>query len=235
MAINRIILSLLLTFFIFDNLDIINGSTESIASKANSSENSYSKFFEDFSPIITLVIGTVSGIFLNHFVSPKIKEKYLLREKYLVPFKEWCNELYGELTEFESMILKEIDENKDSNVKRISNLQIILDYWSLHHAFIGGEKYFYKISVKSKKDNVYGKLRELVNEIEIFWHNLEDKYSLQIASVSTAKEFNAALKKVEKEKRDLIAQEIVQHIKEKNHVYKSIHDIKKYLKKEIPK
>jgi hypothetical protein len=64
--------------------------------------------------------------FVTVYLSPRAKENFELREKYVVPYRQWCSDFFGELKEFKVRYVEQ-----QQSLSEISDIQIVLDYWSL--------------------------------------------------------------------------------------------------------
>jgi hypothetical protein len=89
--------------------------------------------------LISIAGGAVSGSLITHFIGPWMKEKYKLREIYLVPYKEWCGDMYGEVLEFEHLC---------KHKHTLSDDYIVFHFWEIHNTVRHGHKWMGKI----KKD-----------------------------------------------------------------------------------
>jgi len=174
--------------------------------------------------VIYGIVGIIVGGILAHIISPYIRLRIRLAESYLAPFKEWCSSLYGELGEFNKRYL-------EKDYSHISDLQIITDYRELHETLRYVSKWVGKIE-EDIKDNLL-KLMEIVDP---FWHDLENKYSQELPSKEDVKLFENHLKGLTSIKRQQIAQRIREHLKDKKQGYSEcrIPAILDYLKKKIP-
>ena len=81
-----------------------------------------------YSTVISTVVASSLAV-ITIYLTPLIKERFELRAQYFVPFKRWCSESYGDLKEFK---VRYVESNFNSRFSNISDIHIILDYWSLH-------------------------------------------------------------------------------------------------------
>jgi hypothetical protein len=86
----------------------------------------------DILTLILNLLGAVIGGVLIVLIGPWVAEKFKLRESYIVPFRKWCTEFYGDLYEFK---FRYVDKEIES-FQEYSDIQVILDYRSLHNSLI---------------------------------------------------------------------------------------------------
>lgn len=179
--------------------------------------------------IATIIMGVVTVFSL--LFGPRISEKFMLRSKYLVPFREWCSILYKEITEFK----KRYADKKV--LDKFSKTLIIIDYRELHNVFSEAGKYLGKI--EKEKPEIYKYLSKLERSVDNLWHSLQDDFSVNfdqsehdewmkaIIEYTNKKEFVKAITG----KRKRLNQELLNHFKKEEEFKK----VKKYLLKQIPK
>ena len=178
--------------------------------------------------VISGIIGIIAGGILAYIIGPYISERFRLKirlaESYLAPFKEWCSNLYGELYEFNKRYL-------EKDYSHISDLQIITDYRELHETLRYAPKWIGKI-----KGDVKDNLLKLMEIVDPFWHDLENKYSQELPSKEDVKLFENHLKGLSNNKRQEIAQRIRDHLKDKKQDYSKCQILQflDYLEKKIP-
>lgn len=193
---------------------------------------------QDFlTPAIATIIAAVIAGATTALLGPWVKEKFVVREQYVVPFKKWCGELYGELTEFKSRYAMEKDGNFVFSQTEISDVLIILDFRSLHEALIDAPKWIGKIEKDEGKESVACKnLRDLIDMVEKGWHALENEHGNELPSAESTKKFNEGIKGLENDKRNAIATQIRTHLKEKRTYYTGdkFERISDYLHKQVP-
>lgn len=177
-------------------------------------------------PIVIAAIISAIVSFIIGFWGPKIGEKFMLRKKYLVPFREWCTEFYGELYEFNYRYLK-------SDYSDVSSLQIINDYWQLHEVLRYVTRWIGKLKKEdvSVRDNIW----KLLQLVDVFWHNLEESHKKEIPSEEKTKRFEAGIKELENTAQDKIAEEIKKHIESNSQTYINIiNGLNDYLEAKVP-
>jgi hypothetical protein len=169
-------------------------------------------------------------------------EKFKIRENYIVPFLQWCTEFYGDLYEFKFRYVRKDFENL--NLHKFSDIQVILDYRSLHNSLIDSYRWIGKI--ENEKSDVSLCLTRLQETVDKFWHRLENDYPNILPSVGDVKEFNAHIKATlsgidQKRSTEIatIANKIRTHLLEKQREGEeyAADDFKKildYLKSKIP-
>ena len=194
----------------------------------NLSESSSVSSVDWITPIVILVAALIAGVF-NVFLTPIIKEKYELRKVYFVPYRQWCSEFFGEMKEFKVRYLK------NESTPNVSDIQIILDYWSIHH--VVADAYRWMGTIRHDDEKVGDKLEKLIEDVELFWHSLENEYPKELPSVKTALEFNMALKRLCPDQRQIIANKIRDHLSNKELVCRKepFEEILRYIKKNIPR
>lgn len=185
------------------------------------------------------VIGAIISALVTlliFFLGPKLKEKYKLREIYLAPFRGWCGKFYGELDEFNRRYLL----SKIRDCLKHSSIQIIDDYRAIHEVLIDSPIWIGRIE-KEHKDSLIGKIQSKIHKspeniddylknfmdiVDRFWHELEGYYSLQLRD-------RIDIIKIPKNKRKEIAEKICRHFKKTR--YPDTKKILEYLrKKKIP-
>lgn len=177
----------------------------------------------------SIVIAAIITFFVTVFsllFGPRISEKFMLRSKYLVPFREWSMEFYGELYEFNYRYLK-------SDYLGVSPLQIINDYWQLHETLRYATRWIGKSKKenKSARDNIW----KLLQLVDVFWHNLENSHRKEIPSEEKTKLFEAGIKKLDDAKQEVIAEKIKKHVESNRQTYINIIDgLNSYLEKKVP-
>lgn len=174
--------------------------------------------------IATIITGVVTVFSL--LFGPRIGEKFMLRSKYLVPFREWCTEFYGELYEFNYRYLK-------SDYSGVSSLQIINDYWQLHEVLRYVTRWIGKLKKEdvSVRDNIW----KLLQLVDVFWHNLEKSHKKEIPSEEKTKRFEAGIKELDHAAQDKIAKKIKEHIVSNSQTYINIIDgLNDYLEAKVP-
>jgi hypothetical protein len=183
--------------------------------------------------VILSFFGAIIGGILTVLLGPWVAEKFKLREEYFVPFSKWCTEFYGDLWEFASRYVGQADKNYFSP-SDFSDIQVILDYRSLHNALINTSTWIGKIR---KEDKIaYEELKRLLETVDRFWHYLENKYPKQLPSVEGVKEFNSSLKKLSGKQRHEIAYEIRCHLDKNRREYdkNSLEKILRYFRRQVP-
>lgn len=191
----------------------------------------------DRSGIFVALIGfacVVIGAFITAWLQPKFSQRYRLKtklaESYLAPFSQWCSTFYGELDEFNRRYV----ENTD--YRGISGLQIITDYRELHEALRYATEWVGKIEKENK--DVGASILNLMETVDIFWHNLEDNHSYELPTRKSVEDFQSYIKNlIRKHQRDAIANEITNHLNIERRQYcdAKVPDILGYLKKQIPR
>jgi len=176
------------------------------------------------------ILGAVTGGIITVLVGPWVAEKFKIRENYIVPFREWCTEFYGNLNEFD---YRYTDKNK-GNLDKLSDIQIILDYRSLHDCLIDSHKWLGKIS--KENEDVSDLLTKLEEVVDGFWHHLEDQHPDKLPSVGDVKEFNRNIKLLSRDDRKEIADKIRAHLSLNIPEYssKNFRKIREYLIDMIP-
>ena len=181
--------------------------------------------------ILSGIIGVVIGGILAYIVGPYFSERFKLRTElakvYLVPFRKWCSNFYGELSEFNKRYLK-------GEYSHVSDLQIIVDYRDLHETLRYAPCWIGKIGKESEstRDNLWN----LMEIVDIFWHSLENIYSSDLPSRDDVNLFITDIKMLPKDKRQEIAYKIREHIEDKkqNFLDAKITSILEYLENKIP-
>jgi hypothetical protein len=113
------------------------------------------------------LLGVILGFF-GRWILNKISYKSELNRTYLVPFKKWCAETYGELLEFWRSY-------KSSVPPGTSDLEIVIDYCYLHEALAYAPRWTIKIP-----DDVRDILWKIIHEVDTTWHNIEQNYQCYI-------------------------------------------------------
>lgn len=175
------------------------------AQQQSQSQQSQSTLIPAISGIVGAIIGSISTVYFG----PVFTEKFKLREEYVVPFRRWCIEFYGELREFEKYVEKDLSIYSDH--------VLILDLEGLHAALIKAYRW---IGMIEKEDEAIGeKIIKLMNTVENFWHYLDNDYNKELDDVEKYKQFNTAVKKLDPSIRGEIANKIRHHLEENRDVY----------------
>lgn len=190
------------------------------------------EFLSQILKILKLLAGPTIGFIFGYLIAPWISEKFRLKTElvrvYLLPFKKWCADFYGEVYEFKKRYLE-----KKSSYDDLSSIQIIDDFREMHERMRFAPKWLAKIGKKEtgKKDKEKVKMFwKLLNDIDCFWHNLEDERELPYL-----KDTEAIIEKLKKPTRDKVKEDIIKFIKEnQDDLNKKIDVVLRYTKKEIP-
>ena len=151
-------------------------------------------------------------------------------------------EFYGDLYEFKFRYVNKNLENL--NLHEYSDIQVILDYRSLHNSLIDSYRWIGKIEKEENEVSIC--LTRLEETVDKFWHRLENDYPKILPSVGDVKQFNKHLKemlssKEQKESAEIeeIANKIRTHLLEKQrkkeYAVDDFKNILDYLKTKIPK
>lgn len=172
--------------------------------------------------IVTSVIGiagVIVGAVLTTWLGPKFAEMFKLRETYLVPFRKWCSEFYGELDEFQRRYL-----NSNVNYSSYSDVQIIDDYRAFHEIVMSAPMWVGKI--EKERSELANNVKGLIDIVDQFWHRLETQYNLQLQNRMDIAQLN---------NRQAVADEIRQHFTNSRQIYPDVSKVLQYLrKKKIP-
>lgn len=179
--------------------------------------------------IISSIVTWIFGYFIRPWFASRTTLIRKLAATYLVPFRKWCSDFYGELNEFNRRYL-------DKDFSNISDLQIIVDYRELHETLRYAPRWIGKIGKKKKYKPIRDNLLKLIELVDTFWHNLENEYSQELPSKDNVKLFEEHIKALSGNKRQEIAQKLREHIQKQKGTYEcaNILDILKYLEKKIP-
>ena len=219
----RILLVTILSFLIPFSYTQVNAQEQLQSSQTN--------FVIALVGSVSGIAGAIVGVISTVYLSPRVKEKFELREKYFVPYRKWCGEFFGEMKEFN---VRYIEQRSKTPLREISDIQIILDFWSIHHVMIDAYTW---IGTIIKDDEMLGhELIDLIEVVEIFWHILENNYPEELQSAESAEKFNQVLKNLTVNQRQIIAMEIRYHLAEKRDKYdvELFQRILTYLKYNIP-
>jgi hypothetical protein len=156
-----------------------------------------------FSSLLGFLGAIVGGVF-TVLIGPWIAEKFKLRGEYFVPFKKWCTVFYGDVYEFGPRYLITDDYNQ------FSDIQIIIDYRSLHNSLIDSTQWIGKI--QNDDPETSESLHRLLETVDKFYHKLENTYPLDLPSVDGVKDFNSKIKLLSERRRTEIADEIRSHL-----------------------
>jgi len=96
---------------------------------------------------------------------------------------------------------------------QFSDIQVILDYRSLHNTLIDSYKWIGKISKENK--DVSACLTNLEETVDKFWHHLENQYPDKLPSLGDVKEFNKHIKTLSDDERKEIADKIRTHMSQR--------------------
>jgi hypothetical protein len=98
--------------------------------------------------IIAIIGSAVISSVVTTFVAPWMKERYKIREDYIVPYRKWCGDMSGEILEYK-FILEELKKERDGEKKDIkqflSDNYIILHFWEIHDTVRAGHKWIGKV------------------------------------------------------------------------------------------
>jgi hypothetical protein len=137
-------------------------------------------------------LGAIFGGIVTVLIGPWVAEKFKIRENYIVPFLKWCTEFYGDLYEFQFRYVRKKEDLENLNLDKFSDIQVILDYRSLHNSLIDSYRWIGKI--ENEERDVSQSLTRLQETVDQFWHRLENDYPTKLPSVGDVKEFNAHIK-----------------------------------------
>jgi hypothetical protein len=151
----------------------------------------------EWAELFVLIVGSggflsvILGFFVRWLLI-NINFRNELNKEYLVPFKKWCAETYGELLEFWRSY-------KSSVLPGTSDLEIVIDYCYLHEALAYAPRW-----TITMPEDVRNNLWEIIREVDTTWHNIEQKYQCYIHDRESAvKLFQSAIGfKIAKEVKD---------------------------------
>ena len=125
--------------------------------------------------IIILLAGAIATIAAT-FLGPYIAYMIEIRKSYIIPFKKWCAELYGELVEFEGRYYHSSNVKPDPNNNPYS---YIIDLRDLHNTLIKSFQWKPIIERSLSKEG-FECLNNLLNDIDGIWHSLQYRYGFNL-------------------------------------------------------
>lgn len=168
-------------------VDLGNGTRVVIVSDKTNSILPWESFW--------FIVVTFSAAIATAILTPLARERYKIREQYLVPYRTWCISFSGMLHEFYELC-KFIDD------KEVTNIDVIVHVWSMHAEV---EKGFRWLNVVKKDDPTVGKaLDELMDAVDELWHKLQDKHSELLARQATNDDLYIILEKMSIVQPDMI-------------------------------
>lgn len=179
--------------------------------------------------IISSIVTWIFGYFIGPWFASRTTLRRELAATYLVPFRKWCADLYGELYEFKERY------TKSSN---LTPILIIIDYRELHDRLRDAPKWTGKIEKEKENEGVAKYLRELTELIDKNWHELQDKHNVNFETSEYNDDWIREIISCSKNKRDQISNEIEQYIEQKlkqKLMDEYLNETLRYLKKQIPK
>jgi len=115
--------------------------------------------------IISVIIAAVLTVCLG----PWLREHFELRRIYLAPFRKWCSELYGELSEFKDRYICRSNADTRAVHDSLGRTLVIIDYRELHDRLREAPIYMGKI--RKEEAGVAKYLQELMELVDRLWHS----------------------------------------------------------------
>jgi len=173
--------------------------------------------------LISIGVGIISGLsfLIAPFISERAKLKTELASIYLAPFKRWCAECCGEVSEFKKRYIEATD--------KYSSVQTINDYGELHRVLIKTTEYLPKI--EKEKREVAKELWKLADAVDKFWHSFESDRNVYIETETTQ---DIVEKLPCKQDREKIAEEVRQYTETELKYVCDYTKILAYLKEQSP-
>jgi hypothetical protein len=173
-------------------------------------------------------------------LTPIVRERYKIREQYLVPYRRWCISFSGMLHEFQELC--EVIQDNDVD-EPVTDTDMIVHVWAMHSEVEKGFKWLNVVKLENL--DVGKKLDSLMDGVDVLWHELQDKHNDLLAKQATSDDLYIILNKmslIQPAKKREIADEIMiaivehgEHKDDQNFNKEHFMVIAKLLRKKIPK
>jgi hypothetical protein len=215
-----------------DVIDLGNATRIVIVNNESDSIFSWDNFW-----LIVVTLGAAVG---TAILTPLVRERYKVREQYIIPYRTWCISFSGMLHEFYELC-KAIQ--KPEPKEEVTDTDTIVHLWAMHGEVEKGFRWIYVV----KQDNwkVGKKLDNLMDGVDVLWHRLQDTHRELLGKQATNDELYAILELmsiIQREKIETIAKEIrteIQNVEkpqeEQPFNKENIEEILDMLKEKIPK
>jgi hypothetical protein len=147
---------------------------------------------------IAVIIGSVLAAIATAIFTPIIREKFKIREEYLLPYRRWCISFSGMLHEFEELC-KYVRCGED-----VTDVDVIVHTWAMHQELETGFRWLNVLRNEGNRaKNVNDEdgdpkevgdiLDELMDAVDELWHRLQTDHKELLDKQTTTDDIYAII------------------------------------------